>query len=386
MRILFAFAGGRGHLDPLVPVAVAAEAAGHTVAVTGRPAPLSAVEALGFSVFATPGDGDVSLERVPLRELDPEREDRVLRDGFAGRIARIRATGVLGLCAEWQPDLIVCDETDFGSMIAAERLGLPHATVLVTALGFVRHGLVGEPLNALRVEHGLPPDPELAMLSRYLVLSPFPPGYRDPAFPLPATTHSFRPVTLEPDAAPPWPLSLDGAPAVYFTLGTVFNIESGDLFARVLAGLRELPIGVVATVGSQIDPEELGPQPANVHVERYVPQALLLPHCSAVVSHGGSGSVLGALAHGLPSVLIPMGADQPLNASRCEELGVARVLDAVRATPELVREAVSAVLWDPTYRSAAERIRDEIAALPGPAHTLTLLERLATERRPLLAP
>lgn len=73
----------------------------------------------------------------------------------------------------WQPDLIVCDEIDFGSMVAAERLGLPYATVLVTAAGsFVRHELVAEPLNALRLEHGLPPDPELAMLSRYLILSP----------------------------------------------------------------------------------------------------------------------------------------------------------------------------------------------------------------------
>ena len=95
--------------------------------------------------------------------------------------------------------------------------------------------------------------------------------------------------------------------------------------------------------------------------------------------------MIGALVHGLPSVLIPMGADQPLNAARCEALGVARVLDAVGATPETVREAVSTVLADPTYWRAAERLRDEIAALPGPAHAVALLERLATEKRPLLS-
>ncbi len=86
---------------------------------------------------------------------------------------------------------------------------------------------------------------------------------------------------------------------------------------------------------------------------------------------------MGALAHGLPLVLIPMGADQPLNAARCADLGVARVLDAIKATPETVREAVSTVLGDSTYRRAAERLRDEIAALPGPAHAIPLLERLA---------
>jgi len=387
VRILFAFTGGSGHLDPLVPIARVAEAAGHTVAFTGRPAMVPTVEALGFSVFATGPDG--IPQRRPLRELDPEREDRDLRDGFADRIARDRAAGVLALCADWQPDLIVCDEIDFGSMVAAERLGLPYATVLVVAAGsFVRHGLVAGPLNALRVEHGLPPDPDLAMLSRYLILSPFPPSYRDPAFPLPATAHTVRPLTRDlarKDAAPPWLARLHGAPTVYFTLGTVFNLESGDLFARVLAGLRDLPINLVVTVGREIDPEELGPLPDNIHVERYIPQSLVLPRCSAVVSHGGSGSVIGALAHGLPLVVMPMGADQPLNAARCQEIGVARVLDAVKATPETVRDAVSAVLSEPTYRSTAERIRDEIIALPGPAHAVTLLEQLATERRPLLS-
>ncbi len=90
----------------------------------------------------------------------------------------------------------------------------------------------------------------------------------------------------------------------------------------------------------------------------------------------------GALAHGLPMVLLPMGADQPHNAARCRALGVARVLDAVRATPEKVRDAVSTVLGDPAYRRAAERMRAEIAALPGPEHAVTLLEQLAKENRP----
>jgi UDP:flavonoid glycosyltransferase YjiC (YdhE family) len=388
VRVLFTFTGGRGHVEPLVPIARAAGAAGHTVAFAGRPSILPAVEALGFGVFPTESARDEPPKRIPLRELDPEREERDFRDGFADRIARDRAGRVLALCGDWQPDVVVCEETDFGGMVAAERLGLPYASVVVIAAGsLARRELVVGPLNALRAERGLPPDPELAMLSRYLVLVPFPPSYRDPAFPLPATAQAFNPFQSKlarDDAAPPWLVDLNGAPTVYFTLGTVFNLESGDLFARVLMGLRDLPINVVVTVGPHIDPEELGPLPDSIHVERYVSQFFVLPRCSAVVSHGGSGTVVGALAHGLPQVVIPMGADQPLNAARCEELGAARVLDAIRATPGDVREAVSAVLSDPAYRSAAESLRDEIAALPGPAYAVTLLERLATERRPLL--
>ena len=171
-----------------------------------------------------------------------------------------------------------------------------------------------------------------------------------------------------------------GRPVVYVTLGTIFNTESGDLFARVLAGVRELPVEVVVTVGRSMDPAEVGPQPANVHVERYLPQASVLPHCAAVVAHAGSGIVLGALEHGLPLVCLPMGADQPLNAARCTALGIGPALDPVTATPEAVRAATAAVLEDPLFRAAAARLQVEIAALPPPAAAVARLERLARER------
>jgi UDP:flavonoid glycosyltransferase YjiC (YdhE family) len=387
MRVLFAFAGGHGHADPLLPIAKAAEAAGHTVAVTGRPGVLPAIEQVGLTAIPTGAASDTAPRRQPLVAPDQEREDRVFRDYFAGSLACDRAVRVLALSAQWQPDIIVCDETDFGSMIAAERTGIPYASVVVISAGsFVRPALIVEPLNELRSEHGLPPDPELTMLSRYLVLSPSPPGFRDPSFPPPATTHWLRPMVEAPRAtAPVWLADLDRAPTVYFTLGTEFNNECGDLFERIVTGLSGLPINLVVTVGREIDPAEFGPQPAHVRIEQYIAQSVLLPCCDAVVSHGGSGSVIGALTHGLPSVLLPMGADQPLNAARCAALGVALVLDPVMTTPEIAAQAVTTVLTEPAYRLAAGRMRDEIAALPGPDHAVKLLEGLVAHAHRSLA-
>jgi UDP:flavonoid glycosyltransferase YjiC (YdhE family) len=385
LRILFAFAGGTGHFLPLVPIARAAEVAGHLVAFAGQAGMVSAVEAAGFAAFDTGGASlRVASKRTALLKPSAEREARVVRDSYASRIARERAGAILALYHEWQPHILVCDEMDFGAVIAAERLGLPHATVLSSAAGsFVMTDLVAEPLNELRVEHGLPPDPDLAMLRRYLVLSPVPPSFRDPAFPLPPTAHPLRPVSPElptDETRLAWLSGLPEAAVVYFTLGTIFNLESGDLFECVIAGLRDLAINVVVTVGRELDPQEFGPQPPNVRIERYIPQSLLLPHCSLVVSHAGSGSVIGALAHGVPMVLIPLGADQPLNAARCEQLLVARVVGALEATPDRVRQAASTVLADAAYRRNAERLRDEIATMPPPEHAVTLLERLAAER------
>jgi UDP:flavonoid glycosyltransferase YjiC (YdhE family) len=386
VRILFTFIGGNGHFVPLIPVASTAKAMGHAVAFGCGPSMFSTVEAADFTAFPLGTGTTDPPKRMPLRPLDSIREDQEFRDRFARQGAQYRAPQTSALCAEWRPDVLVCDETDFGSMVAAERLGLPYAAVLVMAAGsFIRPEVIGEALAELRVLNGLLPDPELTMLHRYLVLSPFPPSFRDPAYPLPLTAHSFRPTksTIAQDLTLAWPSMLRDVPLVYFTLGTVFNLESGDLFARVLGGLRDLPVNVIVTVGQHIDPAEFEPQPANVHIERYVAQEAILSQCSLVVSHGGSGSLSGALAHGRPSVLIPMGADQPINAARCEQLGVARVLDPIEATPILVRAAVTDILENPNYRRAAERLRDEFAALPGPTHAVRLLERLAAEKRPI---
>jgi MGT family glycosyltransferase len=267
---------------------------------------------------------------------------------------------------------------------------LPHASVLVSGAGsFATSDVMAKALDEVRAEHGLPPDPEAEMLRRYLVLSPFPLSFRDPGYPLPPTAHSVRLVSGRSgkgETAPAWATGWRAAPVVYFTLGTVFNHESGDLFMRVLAGLRLLPINTLVTVGREIDPAALGPQPPNIRVERYVPQADVLPHVRLVLSHGGSGTVLGAVTFGHPMVLAPIGADQSLNAERCQALGVGEVVDAVRATPQNVADVVGAVLVNPSYRRTSERLRDEIVALPGLGHAIGLLERLALHKEPIIAP
>jgi UDP:flavonoid glycosyltransferase YjiC (YdhE family) len=361
MRLLFGFAGGNGHLQPLLPLAHAAAARGHAVAFTGRPGGLPA----GFPGF--PAGADDPGERRPLQRLDRAREEREFRDGFGGWIARERAGTTRAAAAEWRPDVIVCDEADFGSMIAAEALGIPHVPVVVLAAGtFGRPSGLARLLDETRALHGLPADPELAMLDRHLVVSPVPPTFRPAPSP---TTQLMRPMPA-PGPQPTEP------PTVYFTLGTIFNTESGDLFPRLLTGFTRLPIRLVVTVGAAVDPAELGPQPANVRVERYVPQAALLPACSAVVTHGGSGTVLGALAHGLPLVAVPMGADQPANADRCAELGLGRVLDAVDATAEEAAEALHAVLTEPSYATHAAALRREAASMPAPEDVVDRLEKL----------
>ena len=93
-----------------------------------------------------------------------------------------------------------------------------------------------------------------------------------------------------------------------------------------------------------------------MRVEQFVPQHEVLGHCDAVVCHGGSGTLIAALSLGVPVVVLPMGADQPDNADRCEELGVGIVLDALTAEPATISAAVRAVTTESQLPPGRRRV------------------------------
>ena len=157
-------------------------------------------------------------------------------------------------------------------------------------------------------------------------------------------------------------------------MGTVFN-DVKPLRVTIEA-LRALPVRVLVTVGPQGDPATLGPQPEHVRVERYVPQSAVLEHCDVVVSHGGSGTALGALALGLPQLCLPQGADQFLNAAAIASAGAGLAIMPGDGTPEAVTDAVQRLLTDHSFRDAAARVRESIASMPSVEDVAAFLETL----------
>ncbi len=397
MRFLFSFTGGSGHFLPTEVFARALAHRGHHIRYTCQEAMVGTVSAAGWEV--EPSGGASLLEPAARRALAPvdrEGEERAMRDFFAGRTARERAHRLVELIEVHQPDLVVRDEVDFGAAIAADAVGVPHAAVAVIAAGRLTRPAVTETaVAALRSELGLSARNAWHTLHRYLLLVPVPPAFRDPEVPLPPTARHVRPAVLDPPppaatTAPSVDTSVGfeqvgGArlPRVYFTLGTIFPQESGDLFQRVLAGLSALPVESVVTTGCAVTPAELGRPGPNVRIEQLLPLRETLAHSDAVVSHGGSGTVVSSLAVGLPQVVLPMGADQPDNADRCEDLGVGITLDAVTASPDDIAEAVTAVLDVPGYRLNARRIAEEARHLPGTDHAVSLLEAVARTGSPV---
>ena len=147
------------------------------------------------------------------------------------------------------------------------------------------------------------------------------------------------------------------------SFGTVVPTDGHypGLYRAVIDALAEVRARVLVTVGRHADPAELGPLPANVHVERWVAQASVMPHAAAMVAHGGAGTTLAALAAGVPLVLLPLSADQPINARRVAELGAGLALDGVPAAVPRLAAAVTRVLEEPGYRAAARRVAAQVA-------------------------
>src|SRR5688572_9104887 len=295
MRALFTTQPSSGHWHPLVPLAQALEAAGHEVAFVSAPGFCATIEAKGFRCFRAGMDEseeELQQRREQLAALNPaEQLEYIQANVFAGIRAERSLPHLLDIIREWHPQVVVRESAEFAGCVAAEHAGIPHATVQVATPQVNYLQVLDAPLKHLCELVGLPPGKPADMLYHYLLLSPRPPSLWNPEFPVPPVMHGFRYAGFNQsgdEELPDWVAELGERPTVYATLGTVFNYRT-DILSAILEGLREQPVNLILTVGRNRHPMEFGEQPAHVHVERYIPQDLLLPLCDLVVTHGGSG-------------------------------------------------------------------------------------------------
>ncbi len=213
----------------------------------------------------------------------------------------------------------------------------------------------------------------------HLYLDVYPPSLRPAHGDYIVRRQSLRPIPFSvdlSDTSEAFTSIGDDRPIVYLTFGTLFNSTSGPFSAAVEA-LADLPVQVIVTVGPSGDPHAFGPQPGNVGVYRYIPQTTILPVCSLVVSHGGSGTFLAALDHGLPQLCLPQAADQFGNAEHGTRAGVALRLPPQEVSRDSVRNAVERLLSEPSYRTNATRTQTELRAMPSPNEIAAVIEQVA---------
>ena len=387
MRILFASTSGGGHFSPLVPFAHACRRAGHDVLVAGQAgaAPLARRAGLAFRAVAEPSHEDVLEFRSGQEGLGPmQAMARALTGLYVDLYAGAALPGMLAAIEEWGPDVVVRESAEFASAVAAERLGVPQAQV---GIGLSMQAdkllpLAAPGLDKLRARVGLRADPDARSL-RSLLLTMAPQSLEDPSHAASSgSVRRFRAPTGDAAESVIDTFGDPDAPLVYLSFGTEVPSRTRDYFPGVyrdaLDALAGMGLRILVTIGDQRDPAELGPLPSSVRVERWVPQAAVMREAAAMVGHGGAGSVLLALAAGVPMVLVPMFADQPVNARRVAEVGAGLALENGPTSIADLRPAVDAVLNDPRYRDRARRIAHEIQALALVDDAAPALAALAT--------
>lgn len=367
MRILVGSWPGYGHLLPMVPLIRAAQQGGHDVVVSSGADMSDLIGQLGVAAHRSGVTLAESYDRMPdhatISELPAEQQPAFAARHLFGAGAVDRAHDLLDLLERWRPDLIVHDTLELGSPTAAVQHRIPHVT----------HGYgpmvpnttyFAAAIGAAISDAGLPdPTPDV-FAAPYLDICP--PSLRGTE-PNPWTTIlPLRPSAGEVDPHTAVELDFSALPhpdSIYLTLGTIMN-QAPRVFRAVIDGCVRWPVNLVVTTGPGFDPALLGPLPPAVRTVPFLPQAAVLPHCRAVVSHAGAGTMLGALCHGLPQLCLPQGTDQPSNTAALLPTGAALALQPDEIGSDAVAKALGRLLNEPSFQQAANRLRAEIEHMP----------------------
>jgi UDP:flavonoid glycosyltransferase YjiC (YdhE family) len=268
-------------------------------------------------------------------------------------------------------DAVVIDHLLWGALSEARGVGVPYATLVHTLLGQQRGVWSGGPGAALASSLGFEPA-ALWRSSGLMLVATMPALDPDGTRDLPSHALYTGPVWQ----GRPVPASGGTPPLVLVSLST-FPLEGqAEALQRILDALATLNVRAIATTGPSVEPALLR-APANVELMRFAPHEDLMPRASLVISHGGHSTVTAALARDLPMLLLPMFplGDQPAVARAVEACGAGLAL-AKESDVGAIRAAVSRLLGDPSYRTAAAALGKTIREKDGAEVAADALLRL----------
>jgi MGT family glycosyltransferase len=391
---LFALVDGGGNVPPELSAARQLLARGHSVTVLAEDSVMEDVGATGAEMIRwlhAPNRKDRRPENDPARDWECKYPwqlvDRIAKTLIIGPAADY-ARDVSDAIDRCRPDVVVCSMFCVGGMVAAEAAGIPFVPLFANVYPLPADGLppfgtglrpargpVGRyrdrvlnrlteylwdasglsRLNALRREYGLAPVShtldQLRSARRQLVQTS-----ADFDFPWtpPANVRYVGPMLDDPVwAQTPWMHPAGDAPLVLVAMSSTFQDQVGCL-QRVLDALGTLKIRGVMTAGPAIDVTELT-SPANVTILERGSHQQILQHAALLITHGGHGTAMKALAAGVPMVLLPHGRDQGDTATRVTLRGAGISLRRTAAS-STIAAAARRVLQNDSYRRAAQRL------------------------------
>jgi UDP-N-acetylglucosamine transferase subunit ALG13 len=317
-----------------------------------------------MDTLAAGADSPAVIDEVMRRTgVDVRTSDNreAMVEAFTTARIDLSVTDSLPAVQKWRPDLVVHDPMDFVGPYLASVCGVPHTVVTFgsdVSADFIRATSVKAAEDyAGRGARWHAPRWVLDTCPSALQVD----GWQAPPGWLPLRPEAHRAPTALPQRRPK---PLTGDPRLLLTFGTIFT--DPEVLSPLIRELSATGAGVRVTLGTTTSPGDFTVDHDRVAFEDFVPYEMLLEGVDVVVSHGGAGTSLGALAHGLPLVLVPQGADQGGQAERVAAAGAAISIKPEEFTPRAVAQAVAAVVGQPDYRENARTVADQIRVMPSP--------------------
>jgi UDP:flavonoid glycosyltransferase YjiC (YdhE family) len=396
MRFLVAAFGDPGHVFPAIALGRALRGRGHEVVLETWEERRDAVEGAGLGFAA-------AEEYRMFPPPDPDSAD--------GAHAAEAARALLPLFEAMRPHAVVSDILTLAPALAAEKAGVPLATLIPHIYPVVEPGLpffaVGlqpprtpfgravwrtgqralniglehgrRDLNKQRARLGLAPvkrfhggiSPELALVGTFPQLE-YPRHW-------PAGVEITGPMSFE-IPHPEIELPPGDDPLVLIAPSTAH--DSGNHLVRTaLEALAGEPVRVVATT-NRVVPQSPIEVPANAILVDWLSYSQLMPVASLVISHGGHGTVARALGAGTPVLICPIIGDMSETAMRVSWAGAGLSLPWRLCHPAPLRWAARRLLREPSFTRRARELAAWGEAHDGAARGAELVERLARDRTP----
>jgi UDP:flavonoid glycosyltransferase YjiC (YdhE family) len=351
--------GGGGNLPPLLAAGKLLAARGRRVSVLASAATRQPAVDAGFNVVG------YRRGRDPKMDTAFEQQAAQLMAIAAGLEI---ALDVRDVVAELRPELMIVDCMLPAGLAAGESTGTPTVSLVHFPYGLARTQMLRgagswttdrAQLNSTRLGLGLElATDDLAAWESAEMLLVTVPAWFDLTADYPANVVHAGPLGVT--RAPQERSTPEGRPLVLLSFSTTVMQGQEALIQRVCDALDGQAVDAILTLGPAVSAEAIR-TPRKIEASPYADHDQLLPRCAAVVTHGGLGTTLRALAHGKPLLLLPLGRDQQFNAGRVVELGAGICLP-IEASPGEIASALVELLAQPQYSDAATDAATAIAA------------------------
>jgi MGT family glycosyltransferase len=376
-RILWLNWSGGGNLPPSLGIARVLTERGHTVAFAGRPEMVPRVKTAGFRAIEIT-DAYKQVDRYPQGHFMTRAACYLTSPAVEEQVRSIVAAEA--------PDIVLIDAMFPAALAQAADFKRPSVvfvhTFVFRQLDMWRKMIAT--LDGMRQQAGFAVLPSLdeLWLKRVRIISTSLAAFD--AAPTPAwdlVRHAGPVLEDEKFAVPtplPWPES-DATPLVLVSFSTGFEQRNVDKVQRALDGLADLPVHVVATTGGIVAPNEVA-TPANAVVLNYAAHDPIMRRAALVMTHGGHGTAMRAMRHGVPMVVIPgLAGDQPFVAAAVQEWGAGRALPG-DAGADAMHAAAQEVLSTPSFGAKAREKSALLAGVDGATNAANEVEALLTSQ------